>query len=332
MSSKRLLLVLSAACVSLLAGMAPCVAQPGVPGVASPVNVPARPQVTPNAIIGQADAVVLGTVTEVAMPNDPPAGAAPPFTPGAMLSKAGWGLNIARVTLHVDKPLLGKPAAGDTITLSFQCFPVYERVGDQTVFKHWSPDMQVKQQAIFALRRDQAGYTPVLGDASIQPAADVAKWEAAIAAMPVQVGMPQIAGALLFGKPVKMTVVVKNQSEQPLQLATFGFSGHYISKKLDNAVQIFPTTAPDGAPADTLPTFGALITLPPKSDKTFTFYVNANPPLAWAMFDADSYLLTPVAFRAVVSVRREEAGRTNFETYASPLTYCYAGYQPPKFE
>lgn len=318
--------------IVLLALMTACFAQPN-PNAANPPpggNGWQQPQLP--LALGQADTVVLATITDVQLPPVPQGDAnMPTSAPGYGAGRGG--VAPATVTLRIDKTLAGKFTAGDTVTIPLAMFPSYAIENGKTVMKGWTPILPVKEQRLLALQRGRDAYTLPQGAQSVQTADRLPAWEAALAALPLKVSAPRVNGIAVFDQPTPVSVTIKNLTDKPQSLAMVMLNGYYLGKKMDSYVQVTPIPAPDGAKADTLPTYQQPLTLAPGEEKTLSFYLVVRKPQAWQLFDADSCLLTPAALRAQLAVFNEAGNlQKGIMMFSSSVAYVYVGFPLPDTE
>lgn len=295
-------------------------------------------QPAPQALaLGQADVVVLATVTDIQLPaqGDGAVGAqaiAGNWAPVTYAANGRGGPAMATVTLRIDKALAGKFKAGDTVTLPVQVMPMFAVEDGKAVVKGWRPNLQPKDQRLLALQRGRDGYSFPQGEQSVQPADNLPAWENALATLPVKVSL-QAKGILAFDQPAPVTVTLKNQTDKLQPVANIAFSGYYVGKKMDAYIQFFPAAPPADVKADALPNFQQPLLLAPNEEKTLTLYVIVHKPQAWQLFDADSCLITPAAMRALVMVLNEAGNLQKGMTMLnSPVGYIYVGFPLPDKE
>ncbi len=328
---RRLLIFLA-----FTAWLLPLHAQPGLGDGGN--NVPQPPRTLEEwritGAVGTSDVILLATITQVKSPPPPsfPLQAAQGIA--SFYRKPTESGNLAQISVNVDKVLRGKFHAGDTVVLPIFVQPTFDRDGEKVSFKRWVPDIQPNQQRLLLLQRTKGGYSLPIGDQSLRPAAELPRWEEALAKLPLSVESPVADGVITFTGATPITVTVKNTTDQPQRIYAVSISGYYQAKKLDGFLQVFLSQPPDGITVTPLPTFKDPATIPAQGRQAFTFYVNATPPPAWQFFDTDCGLVTPVALRAQITLPLPgDIARVEFSTTInSPLNTAYVGFGVPHEE
>jgi hypothetical protein len=284
-------------------------------------------------MVGTADVVAVGTVTEVVLPPEPEG------TPNVDASFAGPGgmkrveIAPAKVTFTVDKSLKGGAVAGTKVTVNVPVYPRYEATPEgERAFAGYNLTLAPKDQRVFVLSEGTDGFRAGMGGNDILPIADQSKVEAAIEAIPVTITIKAAPSAYGFGAPNSVKVTVKNTAATPVTITNLNLIGELYAKKLGGTLGFSAVPGPKGEPS-TLPTYAKPLVINAGETKDISGYVSASAPPAWALFDAECHLLTPARVRATVScsITAGAAPATTIRFNVSTAAgMAYVGHPMPK--
>ncbi|MHB9026319.1 MAG: hypothetical protein ACYC7E_19445 [Armatimonadota bacterium] len=280
--------------------------------------------VPPRQLIGSADLIVVATVT---------ASGEIPDGPEYMKGQA---------TLRIDKLLKG-PAALKTVTVRYNTPP--KSPPGMVIMDHGGIVLNVGQQLLFFLQRHQLAYTIVGGQQGMMSPEEAVKLAPLIDESPMTVTVISISSPLYFDTPVAITFTVKNVGRTPFQIGYTAIEGFFFSPQVDPAYvvmkrvdnlqdgggrkvialgQLAPPPTPDQA------------TLNPGASSTYTMKFALDKPKGWQLFKPDTFLLTPVAVRAMVFVMPPQGTTPPAGTqrdpgfrFASLWVQTLAGFSPP---
>lgn len=253
----------------------------------------ALPKATPDAdLAGLVDAIVVGTITTVTT------------VPNAPVAQAG------EATLRITRTLKGPTM----LSLPFR-YPG----GPDAPLTEESLALAPQQQALFFLRRCQAGYCLL----ETRPAGEADAFQAVLRTLPLEVTLQPPAGVLPFGQQQDITVRVKNRSEILMAFYPEQLEGFFYSPRLTDPARV--TLVPQVVKKNPAPIIA------PGEEQSFTYTLLVRQPAAFALLTPDTYLQTPLALRIVGKygpVDRDVAMTDNH--IASPWIRTMTGFPPPE--
>lgn len=250
-----------------------------------------------------ADLIVIGTVTGVTTHAD---------YPPALAGEA---------TVRVERTIKGKTTTALTVR-----FPAPAR-GEKGML------YPTQQSLLFLQMSSGGGCTPIQGAQGIRPTADADAVARMVAAQPVEISIGTPVAPFYFGNTASVPVTVKNITTFGWEMTALSFEGIYLSPRMGHSV---PFDWPHPAEQLALISRYQLLNLQAGASGTTNAAPVCEMPPSWEVFDANTYLQTPILVRAVVRVRsaaRLSANPINYDgsiPVASPWVPATIGFAPPK--
>ncbi len=283
-----------------------------VDGSISTTPIVHTPMVVDNqSLVTNSDAIVSGTVTnvqDILTQNK-----------GYWMYPGGRGPNmvhVLQVTIHVEQALFG---VDDSQTLRFS-FPL-SPYNDPAM----NIDLKVGDKKLFFLREEKDGYSLAMnaqGIAALDKVDDVVKL---LKTRPLTISASLVSN-LYFEQFMPMTVKVKNNTDAAYTVSSIFISGYYLSKRMENMVACSLST--DGKQINGR-AMATPLSVPAHEEREIAFFIYVNTPQSMSLLGADSYLLAPMALRAVISCANGE-GNTQQTMIRSATMNVYAGYPLPQ--
>jgi len=233
-------------------------------------------------IVGCANLVIIGTVTSVSEIPD-----APDATNG-------------QAVIAIEKILQG--TAATTVTMRYPLPPKSPSAGIAT--EHSGITLQPGDRKCFILQEGQDAYTPVAADQGVR-SADQAPWLAeSLRLIQLKVSFTNPLGPIYIGQTVPMTIHVTNTGTSPMYIDSVTITGQFSSDIMGSTLPMREKQQEQEQLAKAHPepleiVGGATI------EKTFL--LTTVEPGGWQIYGAESYIITPVAVRVMVSVRSQKA-------------------------
>lgn len=262
----------------------------------------------PLTMIGLADLIVVGTITEVHVVPDAPE------------------QTTEQATATVARVLKGTVNTAVTFRYLSRRAPVNGMLIEDDFAVTLPPHMS----CLLYLKRTHAGYTLVSRGAGVRPATDTDAVAQQIAAFPVSLTAETPIPPLYFGEPRIVRVKLKNLTNGVIQVRDeIQAESFFFSPRMTSPMQfdVLPPPARELAP---LPPPD----IQPGEERVIPMMLISHAPASWAIFTPDTYLQTPAAVRILLTVDlapgpRDATPRYPEFTVATPWMTTMTGYAPP---
>lgn len=271
-------------------------------------------KVSDNDLLGTADLIIIGTVNSTSTLQNVPY----------------W--RAGRAIITVDKVLRG--ANIDAVTVSYAITPTLP--AGVAMSDAGGMSLTVGQQQLFFLDRTQGGYAIVGGAQGMRPVTDADNYAAQITDYPMHVALEGPIGPLNFDKNVAVKIKITNSGDMPIQIDAADLEGFFYSARMGYTVPVhtIPQLPRPGEVNERTPLISPYLPQVVDAGKTLELsaIVSCIVPAEWRLLSADTYVQTPTAVRANLSV--QHANITNADTTpswhtASGWQTVMVGYAPP---